>query len=219
MYLHPEGIDAHLLATWAALGPRLLPYFDIPLQHVSPRILKSMGRGGGRAEIDALLERIRRACPAAVLRTSLIAGYPGEEEADFRELLDWVEAGAVEHLGVFAYSDLPEAASHRLSGHLPEELKEQRREELYRAHEPHIARRNAAMLGRRAEVLIDALRSVRGRTRQYEGRVWWQAYGIDGVVHVAAEHRLKPGARLAVRISGAGGCDLHAEPEAGSGQF
>jgi ribosomal protein S12 methylthiotransferase len=128
MYLHPDHLTDELLDRWAQLaqrrdGPRLLPYFDVPVQHVSARVLKSMGRRGDRASIEQLFAGIRRRMPEAVIRTSLIVGYPGETEDDFNALLDWVQSGAVDRLGVFTYSDCrssePRAAGPRHRGRWP----------------------------------------------------------------------------------------------------
>ena len=112
MYLNPQGLKDE---TWSALGEgRVLPYFDIPFQHASPKVLKGMNRGGDAEEHLRLLERIRKVKPDAVFRTTLITGFPGEEEEDFRILESFVREARFDHMGVFAYSDEQLAASFSL---------------------------------------------------------------------------------------------------------
>lgn len=210
MYLYPSHITPELLDAFAATAPRVLPYFDIPLQHVSARVLKSMGRSGSRKEIDALLARIRSALPAAVIRTSLIAGYPGETEAEFAELLDWVGTGAVDRLGVFEYSDLPEMASHGLPGHVPPEVKQARQEALMLEQERVIHERQQELIGARLEVLLEEEQGRHEGHYYYLGRSWRDAYEIDGLVELSSAQQLALHTRVQATVSGADGYDLTA---------
>ena len=101
MYIQPEGITDELLQT-VAEHDNICSYFDIPLQHVQPSILKAMHRKGSREEYESLIEHIREMVPGVTLRTTLIAGFPGENEEDFDELCDFVEEGFFDYIGVFA---------------------------------------------------------------------------------------------------------------------
>jgi ribosomal protein S12 methylthiotransferase len=218
MYLYPSYVTDELLAAWAALGPKLLPYFDIPLQHVSAPVLKAMGRGGSHAEVDALLARVRAACPEAVLRTSIIVGYPGESEADYAELRAWVASGAVDRLGVFCYSELSQMASAALPGKVPGDVAVARRRELLEIAEGLAHQRHLALAGQTVPVLLDSVaRDPRGRGWLGRGRRWQDAYEIDGAVEVAARDRLAPGRLYDVEIRQAQGWDLAAAWRAAGG--
>lgn len=236
MYLYPDHITDELLETWgrlasAAGGLRLLPYFDVPVQHVGAALLKSMGRGGDRDSIDALFGRIRSACPDAVIRTSLIVGHPGETEDQFDELYNWVASGAVDRLGVFTYSDLPELQSHRLPGHLGEDVKAQRQELLMEAQYEVMLERQQALVGTQIEVLLEEQEepeddaatkldaeaatgtppTVELGTHVYLGRSWRDAYEIDGQVRVSSTRPLDLYRLIRARVTAADAYDLEAE--------
>ena len=209
MYLYPNYVTDELLAVWAKLGPKLLPYFDIPLQHVSKPVLKAMGRGGSREETDALLAKVRVACPDAVVRTSLIAGYPGETEEYFTELRDWVAGGAVDRLGVFCYSELTQMASAVLPGKVPAEVAEKRRGELMEIAEGLAHQWNQALVGRQTQVLVDAcVRDRRTGGWRAQGRRWQDAYEIDGNVTLAWSRKPMPGKLYLASIVSTNGWDL-----------
>lgn len=226
MYLYPDHVTDGLLDAWTELaarreGPRLLPYFDVPVQHVSGPLLKSMGRRGDRAGIERLFAGIRGRMPEAVIRTSLIAGYPGETEDDFNELLDWVQAGSVDRLGVFTYSDLPELKSHGLPGHVEPGLMAQRQDLLLQAQYEVMAERHQRLIGTDVEVLLeeDATEDAEGDQKSvdaeaqyvYVGRSWRDAYEIDGLVRVSSTRPLELYTRVRARVTGADAYDLEAE--------
>jgi ribosomal protein S12 methylthiotransferase len=211
MYLHPDGIDDALLEAWARQAPRVLPYFDLPLQHVSARVLEAMGRGGDRTQIDSLLKKIRAACPGAVIRTSLISGYPGETEAEHRELLDWVSSGVVDRLGVFAYSDLPELRSHDLADHIPAEEAARRSAELIEAQSAHAFELAQVLVGTRQHLVLDTRLPGASRIYEYSGRTWRDSYSIDGVVRIQSAEPLTPGTTVDATITAANGYDLNAK--------
>jgi ribosomal protein S12 methylthiotransferase len=215
MYLHPEHVTSELLGTWADLAPRLLPYFDVPVQHVSEQLLRRMGRRGNRRQFDALFRAIREACPGAVIRTSLIVGYPGESEAQFNELYSWVASGAVDRLGVFTYSDLPELRSHGLPHHVDEPAKAERQDMLMQAQLDVVESRNAGLIGSEFEVMLEeaaaAHQSAVSERCAYWGRTWREAYEIDGLVHVYSDIELPLYKRVSAVITGVEGHDLEAE--------
>ncbi len=206
MYLYPNCLTNELLSKWTALGPRLLPYFDIPLQHVSTPVLKAMGRGGSLGEVESLLDRVRAACPQAVVRTSIIVGYPGETDADFAELRDWVAAGAVDRLGVFCYSELPQMASSVLGPKVPSAVAQQRRLELLEIAEKLAQARHQSLVNQNLPVLVDSVRRDR-RSRGWlaQGRRWQDAYEIDGIVEIASREKLLPGEFSEIKVTSAEG--------------
>jgi len=228
MYMYPDHVTHELLETWGRLasdsaGRRLLPYFDVPVQHVSGALLKSMRRRGDRASIDALFGRIRQACPDAVIRTSLIVGYPGETEAQFDELCDWVASGAVDRLGVLTYSDLPELQSHRLPDHVDENIKLQRQELLMEAQYDVMLEREQALVGTEIEVLLEeaeqpedepdtgAPLAAERDVYVYLGRSWRDAYEIDGLARVSSPQPLELYQVVRARVTAADAYDLDAE--------
>lgn len=200
MYLYPSKVTPQLAQRWAALGPKLLPYFDIPLQHASGKVLRAMGRGGNRQQHNELLAMIRAACPDAVIRTSLITGYPGEDEEAFGEMLEWVESGVIDRLGVFTYSELPRMTSAQLPGKVPPEVAEQRRAALMVAQERVRRRRDEALVGTTAQVLIDSVRRS-GSGYIAQGRRWQDAYEVDYCVSMKLDSRLAEGKPVAARLS------------------
>jgi ribosomal protein S12 methylthiotransferase len=213
LYLYPLGFPDEELRAWAQLGPKLLPYFDIPIQHVSPTILQSMQRGNVNEHIDTLLARIRSQMPDAVIRTSLIAGFPGETEADFQQLLDWVQSGAADRVGVFAYSDLPEMPSHQLAGHVLESEAQQRCRLLMSAHHSAHERIAQRMVDRVLEAVVESRRRQAGGRRWLNiARTWREAPGIDGIVAIPSDRELPLFRRVRVRITGVKGVDLAGIP-------
>jgi ribosomal protein S12 methylthiotransferase len=180
LYLYPDRVDDALLACFRA-EPRLVPYLDLPLQHASDRVLKRMARGTTRAQIEGLLDRVRAVLPDAVLRTALIVGFPGETDRDFQELVDFVTAQRLDHVGVFAYSDEEGTAAVAMDGQVPEAERQRRRDELMRVQQAQSAERLAAWVGREVEVLVDEIEEDGQRV----GRTRGQAPEVDGVTYLA----------------------------------
>jgi len=166
----------------------VLPYLDVPFQHAHPRVLKSMKRP---AAGEANLERIRawRAiCPELTIRSTFIAGFPGETEAEFETLLDFLREAQLDRVGCFAYSPVEGAAANELPGALPDAVREERRGRLMQLQEQISRTRLARKLGSVQRVLVDAC-GADGAT----GRSSADAPEIDGVVHIAPDPRLKVG--------------------------
>lgn len=173
---------------------RILPYLDVPLQHASPRILKLMKRP---AAAERNLDRIsewRRLCPDLTLRSTFIVGFPGETEAEFEELLDFLEAAELDRVGAFAYSPVAGAAANALPDPVPQALAEERLERLMLLQQEISTRRLARWVGREIEVLVDEAGPEGAIARSAA-----DAPEIDGVVHLPGA-RLQPGQRTRVRV-------------------
>jgi ribosomal protein S12 methylthiotransferase len=184
---------------------RILPYLDVPFQHAARRILRLMKRP---ANAENTLERVRRwraLCPDITLRSTFIVGFPGETEAEFRELLAFLEEAQLDRVGCFAYSPVEGAAANELPDPVPEELKEERRASLM-ALQAQISRaRLAAKVGRRMRVLVDQVEAGAALARSSA-----DAPEIDGVVRIRDGSRLRPGDFAEVVIEQAGEHDLAA---------
>ena len=185
---------------------RILPYLDIPLQHASPRILKAMRRPGNR---ERTLERIRRwreICPDLALRSTFIVGFPGETEADFEELLAFIEEADINRAGCFAYSPVEGAAANALPDQIPEDIKQERLQRFMAAQEAVSARLLADKVGSVLPVLIDA---VDADNLAATGRTPYDAPEIDGVVHISDIDGIKPGDIVHVEIEDSDAHDLY----------
>ena len=186
---------------------KILPYLDVPFQHSSPRILKLMKRP---ASGERNLERIhawRKACPDITLRSTFIVGFPGETEAEFEELLEFLEEAQLDRVGCFAYSPVEGAGANELPGAVPEEVKEERRERFMALQAEISARRLHDKVGKTLRVLIDG---VDGKTAI--GRSAADAPEIDGLVYVEKAKGAQLGAFIDVRITKADTHDLHGVP-------
>jgi ribosomal protein S12 methylthiotransferase len=186
---------------------RVLPYLDVPLQHSSARILKLMKRP---ASAEANLERIRTwraVCPDITLRSTFIVGFPGETEREFGELLEFLEAAELDRVGCFAYSPVEGAAANALPGHVPDEVKSERRARFMAVQERVSARRLARRVGTTMRVLVDEAKGARAVARSSA-----DAPEIDGVVRLARARGLNPGDFADVRITKSDAHDLWGVP-------
>jgi ribosomal protein S12 methylthiotransferase len=184
---------------------RILPYLDIPFQHASPRILKSMKRP---AHAEKTLERIRawrRVCPDLTIRSTFIVGFPGETDGEFEELLDFLRAAQLDRVGAFAYSPVGGAKANELPDPVPEELKEDRLERFMEVQAGISAAKLKKKIGRRLTVLVDEVGADGAVARSAA-----DAPEIDGLVRVADGRSLKPGQFVEVRVTGADAHDLEA---------
>lgn len=192
MYLQPEGVTDELLAVMGRHA-NVCSYLDIPLQHVCEPVLRAMNRRGSRASFEALVGRIRAALPDVTLRTTLIAGFPGEDDEQFEELLDFVAEGLFDYVGVFAYSREEGTAAFDLPGQVDEDEKAERAQRLRDAADAASAPLIAARVGRVAEVLVEGAEE----DGQLFGRAQCQAPDVDGVTYLDAG---EPGQVVAARI-------------------
>ncbi len=204
-YVYPYPSIDELLPLMAE--GKILPYLDVPFQHASPRILKAMKRP---ASAENNLERIkawRAICPDLTIRSTFITGFPGETEAEFEELLAFIEEARLDRVGCFAYSPVEGAPANELPGAVLEEVREERRRRLMDVQADISAERLAAKIGREMIVLVDAV-DEEGTIARSEA----DAPEIDGLVMLNDFHDCEPGDFLRVRIVDADEHDLYAEP-------
>jgi len=183
LYLYPQRITDQLLALMAE-NSRLVPYLDIPLQHVSPRVLKAMNRPSSEGMIDSLMVRIRRILPRATIRTTFIVGFPGETEADVEMLEHFLTTYRLDHVGVFAYSNEEGSAAASLPDHCPEAVKESRLNRLMELQAGISLAKNQGLVGTIDQVLVEGVSSETDLL--LEGRLRSQAPDIDGCVYINA---------------------------------
>ena len=186
---------------------KILPYLDIPFQHASPRILKAMKRPASSENVLKRIEAWRKICPELVIRSTFITGFPGETEADFQELLGFLEAAQLDRVGAFAYSPVDGATANELPDPVPEEERESRRMRLMQFQSDISAEKLAQRIGDEEVIVIDDV-DDEGAI----GRSWREAPDIDGVVQVMGYTDCVPGDRIAVKIVDADEHDLYAEP-------
>ena len=204
MYFYPMYVSDELIDT-IAQSKRIVPYLDMPLQHINDRMLRRMQRRVNREQTLELLAKLRTRIPDLVLRTTFITGFPGETDAEFEELLAFVTEQQFQRLGVFTYSFEPDTPAARLPEHLPEELKNERRDRLMEAQQEVAFQWNDAQIGRRLDVFIAS--AVPDERNAWIGRSYADAPDVDGVVYVSGE-RLSIGALVPCEIVARSGYDL-----------
>jgi len=216
MYLHPAGIPKGLPKIINE-SENILPYLDIPFQHVSDTVLKAMGRPWKGDRIRELVERLRSEINGLVLRTTLMVGYPAEGETEFEELRQFVESFAIEHVGVFTYSPEEGTPARHLGDPVPREVKEARAEKIRNLHGRFMKKRNRAKIGSLQECLVEGISEETDLLLQ--ARTWDQAPEVDGILYITAGSAVAGEIRT-VKITGAHGADLFGElvPNASDGR-
>ncbi|HEV3078676.1 MAG TPA: 30S ribosomal protein S12 methylthiotransferase RimO [Gemmataceae bacterium] len=204
LYAYPINFTDELIQTMTQ-AKKIVPYLDLPLQHINDRLLRRMQRKVNRAETEELLGKLRAAIPGLVLRTTFIVGFPGETETEFEELLGFAQEQRFERLGVFPYSLEPGTPAARLPEHLPEPVKLERRNRLMEAQQEIAFAWNQDLIGRELEVLIDGPDPE--VPNHMLGRSYADAPEIDGLVRVKGK-RLHAGDLVPARITAADGYDL-----------
>jgi ribosomal protein S12 methylthiotransferase len=186
---------------------RLAPYLDAPLQHASPRILKAMKRPANSGNTLERIRRWREICPDLTLRSTFIVGFPGETEADFERLLEFLAAAELDRVGCFTYSPVDGAAANALPDPVPEEIKQERQARLMELQEAISAKRLRRKIGHTLTVLVDAV----DEDGTAIARSTADAPEIDGVVYIEDGATLPVGEFVEARIVDADEHDLHAE--------
>lgn len=206
-YAFPTGFPMEVLEVMRE-EPKVCNYLDIPLQHISDPILKSMRRGTTREKTDALLAEFRRRVPGIALRTTLIVGYPGESEEDFQVLRDWVRAQRFERLGCFTYSHEENTHAYALADDVPEAVKQQRAAEIMEIQSQISWELNQEKIGQVFQCMIDRMEGG-----YFVGRTESDSPDVDNEVLVdASRHYLRVGEFAQLRVTDASDFDLHAEP-------
>lgn len=204
LYAHPARVDDALLDRLAGEA-RLCRYMDVPVQHVTDRMLRAMQRGYDRAQLLERLAAGRARVPGLVLRSTVITGFPGETEADFEAMLSWVASGAVEHLGAFAWSPEPDTPAFALPDHVPAALAEERRERILEAQQGVAFAWMESRVGADVDVLLDGMDEA-GR---WYGRTVAEAPDVDGVVYVEGK-KFSPGMEIRACLISRSGYDMNA---------
>jgi ribosomal protein S12 methylthiotransferase len=206
LYAYPIHFTDELIETLAG-AKKILPYLDLPLQHINDRLLKRMQRRVNRAGTEELLGRLRSAIPNLTLRTTFIVGFPGETEAEFAELSEFVQTAKFERAGVFPYSFEPGTPATRLDGHLPEEVKLERRNRLMEVQQRVAFDWTGSQVGKEIEVMIDGPDPELPGHHLARGHA--DAPEIDPLVRVKGKN-LRAGDIVRAKVTGADGYDLAA---------
>lgn len=207
LYMYPWNFTDELVEIFAT-SERILPYVDMPLQHINRRILKSMRRNIQRDAQIRLIEKLRE-IPDLILRTTFIVGYPGETEEEFMELYEWVKEVEFDRVGVFTYSPEEGTYAATLEDDVPEEVKHERRERLMTLQQEISLKKNKEWVGTTTEVIVDGISEEHELV--FEGRHYGQAPDIDGVVYLSFDYGGKmptPGDIVEVEIQNATEYDL-----------
>jgi ribosomal protein S12 methylthiotransferase len=204
LYAYPIFFTDELIEVLAT-ARKIVPYLDMPLQHISDRVLRRMNRRVTRAETEALLGKLRRAVPNLTLRTTFIVGFPGETDDDFAELCGFVAEQKFERAGVFPYSLEPGTPAERLDGHMPDEVKQERRDRLMGLQQRNAFAWAQAQVGKEIEALVDEFDEEAPGHVVARGPA--DAPDIDSVVRLKGKG-LRPGDLVRARVTGADGYDL-----------
>lgn len=206
-YCYPEGITDELLDVMAS-NEKILHYFDIPIQHASDSVLKRMGRKTNKASLEKLIHKIRGKMDDAIIRTSLIAGFPGETREDFKELCDFVEKMRLDRVGVFAYSKEENTPAAKLYHQVSERTKISRRDKLMAAAQKISLEKNEERVGKVYEVLCEGFDE---ENCLYKGRSYADSIDVDSLVFFGAKREVQNGEFVNVRILCAQEYDLIGE--------
>jgi ribosomal protein S12 methylthiotransferase len=205
LYCYPNFVTDELLDAIAEL-PKVVKYIDMPLQHADDAMLRAMRRERSGAALVKLLERVRARIPGVVLRTSFIVGFPGETDAAFERLADFVRNEQFDRVGVFTYSREENTAAYDMAAQVPERVKRARRSSLMATQSEISLAKNRGLVGREVEVLVEG--PMPGRSTRLRARTSGQAPEIDGSVFLAGD--AEPGEFVRARIDKALSYDLHA---------
>jgi len=204
-YAYPTGLTRAVIAAIQET-PNVLPYLDLPLQHSHPEVLRAMNRPWQGQVNDGIIERIKTALPQAVLRTTLIVGFPGETEAHFEHLLQFIQRHEFDHVGAFTFSREEGTPAYNLPLQLPQEVMDWRRETLMAVQQPISLKKNQAEVGKVVDVLIE---QENPQTGELIGRSARFSPEVDGLVYVEGEAQL--GSMVPVAITNADIYDLYGQ--------
>ena len=196
LYCYPEEIDDELI-TELKNNPKLCKYLDIPIQHISAKILKRMGRRGTSKDIENLIVKLRSEVPGIVIRTSLIVGFPGETEKDYKILYDFVKKMEFERLGVFAYSQEEGTKAAQMQDQVPKQVKNKRYVSIIKLQNSINKKMNAKRIGTNCMAIVDG---ITDDGKFYYGRTYAEAPDIDWLIFFASDKALKTGDIVSAEI-------------------
>ncbi len=197
LYLYPERITDELIQVFAS-EEKVVSYMDIPIQHCDKEILKRMNRKGDEQSLIALIQKIREKIPGIILRTTLIAGFPGESEQQFESLCEFVRKARFDRLGCFAYSPEEGTAAAEFDGQLDEDIKSRRAEVIYDEQSRIMFEKNEAQIGKTFEVVCEGFDRY---AECFFGRSYMDAPEIDGKIFFTADKKPLPGEFIKVKIT------------------
>lgn len=204
LYCYPEEITDSLISAIKEL-PKVCHYLDIPVQHGSDSVLKRMGRRTDSSQLISIIEKLRSNIPDIILRTTIITGFPGETEEEFRELKEFVQKIKFDRLGVFTYSQEEDTPAADMQGQVPEEIKEARRNEIMEIQQQVAFEKNKPLAGKEMDVIVDGYLPEDG---VYICRTYMDAPDVDGYVFVKTDWQLMSGDFIKAKITGSDGYDL-----------
>jgi ribosomal protein S12 methylthiotransferase len=192
LYVYPSGLSKQLVDLMAR-EPRIVPYIDIPIQHASDTVLERMRRPERQETIREKVALLRAAVPDMTIRTTVVLGFPGETDRDFRILCNFFEEVEFERVGTFTYSEQEGTRAAEFQDDVPENVKRARQEELTEIQRLITEDRLGRFVGRETDVLVDGATEMPEGEYKYVGRVCWQADDVDGVTYLSSEATIHPG--------------------------
>ncbi len=207
MYCYPEEIYDELIETMAT-EKKVCHYLDMPIQHCSDSVLKRMGRRTSKNELIAIINKLRQRIPDIVLRTTLIAGFPGETEENHQEMMEFVDEMEFERLGVFTYSPEENTPAASMDNQLSEDVKEEWRDEIMELQQEIAFDKSMSMIGRELLVMVEGKIA---NEPAYVGRTYMDAPGIDGNIFISTGEEFISGDLVKVKVTGANEYDLIGE--------
>ncbi len=207
MYAYPERLSDNVIKEMAE-NPKVLPYLDLPIQHINDRVLKSMNRKGGTEIIKDAVARLRKAIPDISIRTTLITGYPGETEEEFEQLYQFVKETKFERLGCFAYSEEEGTVAAKMENQIDEEIRAKRADSIMMLQTDIMSQCQAKLIGKELEIIVDDFDSENG--------IWicrsvYDAPEIDGEVYIDGGYDVEVGDILKAKVIQSDIYDLYAE--------
>jgi ribosomal protein S12 methylthiotransferase len=206
LYLHPAHINDDIINSITS-REKVIPYMDIPIQHVSSKILKVMNRKHDRNHLETLIEKLKAKIEGLVLRTTVMLGFPGEEEADFEELYDFIEKVEFDWLGAFAFNPEEGTAAANLPHQIEETVKKNRLDAILKLQQKITRKKNIARIGNTEEILVSGQLS----SNLYIGRAYFQAPEVDGITLIKSNSKLPRGEFTRVRLAGVRNYDMIGE--------
>lgn len=202
MYTHPAHWSDELIQSMAGLE-KIVKYIDLPIQHISDRLLKKMGRHVNRKQVELLIDKLRKNIPDVAIRTSIIVGFPGETEQEFNELLKFIGQTRFDRLGAFTYSQEEGTRAFKYDDSIADEIKKERYKKIMQSQADIACQINKKLVGKKINVIIDGVEQGHS-----VGRSQWDAPEVDNSVHIPYE--LNVGEIVNLEITDADNYDLYA---------